>query len=108
MIKYPGGDMAFWTVLFIIAGSLVSYLAFAAGNVGLGVMFALLPVGCALIWLDVRPAKWLVAAYLSFAVVGAIALLVVKGFDTKIAVQGGLAAWGAFTFATWKGGPRSE
>lgn len=58
MLKNPGSEIAFWSILFILAGTLVSYTAFADGKTGLGLLFAMLPVGCALIWLDVRPAKW--------------------------------------------------
>jgi len=108
MIKYPGGEIAFWSILFILAGTLVSYLSFADGNVAMGVVFAMLPVGCALIWLDVRPAKWLVVAYLSIATLGAIALLFKNGFTTSLAIRGALAAWGAVQFAIWDGGPNSD
>jgi hypothetical protein len=108
MIKYPGGDIAFWSILFILAGSFVSYTSFAAGNTGMGAVFAMLPVGCALIWLDVRPAKWLVVAYLGIATLGAVAMLFANGFTTSLAVRGALAAYGAFQFATWDGGPNSD
>lgn len=108
MIKYPGGEIAFWSILFVLAGTYVSYSTFAEGKTGLGFMFSLLPVGCALIWLDVRPAKWLVVVYLSIATLGAIAMLFLKGFDTSVASRACLAALGAYEFAAWNGGPSSE
>ena len=46
MIKYPGGEIAFWSILFIVAGAFVSYTTFAAGKIGLGFVFAMMPVGC--------------------------------------------------------------
>jgi hypothetical protein len=108
MIKYPGGEIAFWSILFFVAGAFVSYTTFADGKIGLGCMFAMLPVGCALIWLDMRPAKWLVVTYLGIATFGAIAMLFANGFTTSLAIRGALAAYGAFQFAIWDGGPNSD
>ena len=108
MIKNPGGEIAFWSILFFVAGTFVSYTTFAVGKIGLGCVFAMLPVGCALIWLDVRPAKWLVVTYLGIAAFGAIAMLFANGFTTSLAIRGALAAYGAFQFAIWDGGPISD
>jgi len=106
MIKYPGGEIAFWTILFILAGSYVSYETFMAGKTGLAIVFAMLPVGCALIWLDVRQAKWLVVAYLAMAALGALIFIFTKGFSPSVAIRGILASFGAFEFAVWNGNPK--
>jgi hypothetical protein len=106
MIKYPGGEIAFWTVLFMLAGTYVSYDAFMAGKTGLGIVFAMMPVGCALIWLGVRQAKWLVVVYLAIATLGALILIFSKGFSWSLAIRGIAAAYGAFEFAVWNGNPK--
>ena len=108
MIKYPGGDIAFWSILFIVAGGVVSGMSFSNGEVVFGVLFAVLPVSCILIWLDVRPAKWLVVAYLCIALVGIAATFAQDGFMWKTLFQGLAALSGAISFATWNGGPNSD
>ena len=107
MIKYPGGDLALWTLLFLVAGTFVTYDSFASGKTGMGFVFATLPVGCALIWLDVREAKWLVVAYLALATFGAIIALSSQGFSWSMALRGSLAALGVFEFARWDGNPEA-
>ena len=108
MIKYPGGEMAFWSILFILAGSFVSGLSFSNGQVVLGSLFAVLPIGCILIWFDVRSAKWLVVAYLSLAVLACTFMLFQDGFKWGTLFRGLTALIGAITFATWNGGPNSD
>lgn len=108
MIKYPGGDIAFWSLLFITAGGFVSYDAFANAKPLMGSIFAALPIGCVLIWFDIRSAKWLIVAYLSFAVFAVVAMLIVHGFNISRALRGLCAAIGAIQFATWNGGPSSD
>ena len=107
-MKNPGGEIAIWSLLWILAGSFITYTTFAAGKTGLGVVFALLPIGCALIWFDVRPAKWLVVAYLGIATVGALGMMVANGFSLSLLARGGVAAYSAFIFARWNGGPNAD
>jgi hypothetical protein len=108
MIKYPGGDIAFWSLLFIAAGGFVTYDEFANGTALLGSIFAILPIGCILIWFDVRSAKWLVVGYMTIAFLSVLFLLFVQGFDVSRVIRGISAAIGAVEFATWNGGPKSD
>ena len=108
MLKNPGGDVAYWSILWIIAGSYVAYTTFAAGRTGMGFVFAMLPVGCALIWLDIREAKWLVVAYLGIAFLGAILITLTQGFTWYLLLRGALAGYTAVAFAKWDGGPNSS
>ena len=93
--------------MLMAAGCYVSYDAFAAGKTGLGFVFAMLPLGCALMWLDVREAKWLVVVYLGIATFGAGALMIVNGFSWSLAIRGIIAACGAYQFASWNGNPNA-
>lgn len=108
MIKNPGGEIAFWSVLFILAGIFVSYTSFAAGEIGLGIVFAMLPVGCVLIWLDIRAAKWLVAFYFGIAALGATGMLFANGFTWSLLIRAAMAAYWAVQFVRWNGKPDSE
>ena len=108
MIKYPGGEVAFWTLLWIFAGSFVSYLSFQAEKTSLGVLFAMLPVASALLWLDVRQAKWLIIAYCALATVGGIVMLFAKGFELRIATQISGAIYSIVLLLRWDGGPNAD
>ena len=105
MIKNPGGNITFWTILYLIAGTYITYGNFAEGKTGMGFVFAMLPVGCALIWLDIREAKWLVVVYLGIATLGAVAALMSIGWNLRIALQGATAVYSAFEFVQWNGNP---
>ncbi|TWT81717.1 hypothetical protein CA13_31700 [Planctomycetes bacterium CA13] len=107
MIKYPGGTIAFWSVVYILVATPLAYSKFADGKFGLGFLVATLPIGCALIWFRVRPVKWLVATYLGLAALRAIALLFTDGLDLEPALGAALGAYTAFQFAVWDGGPSS-
>jgi hypothetical protein len=108
MIKYPGGEVALWTILWIVAGSFVSYTSFQAGRTGLGVIFAVLPLASALLWFDIRPAKWLIVAYCAFAILGGILMFLAKGFELRIAVQLAAAVYSIVLLVRWNGGPNAR
>ena len=57
MIKYPGGEIAFWSIVFLVVMAPLTYDLFAAGKILVGCIGTILPVGCVLIWFDIRPAK---------------------------------------------------
>ena len=107
MIKNPGSDIAFWTILFMLSGVFVSYTSFAEGKTFLGLVFGALPMSCVLIWLDIRPAKWIVSGYFLVAMIGSIFVLSSKGFSWNILFRGCLAGYIACLFAKWNGGPNS-
>ena len=88
MIRYPGGEVALWSILWILAGSFVSYMSFNEGKTAVACVFAIMPLGCLLMWLDIRPAKWLVVFYLSIATPGAIRMTA-----TKLVLARGSDAW---------------
>jgi hypothetical protein len=108
MIKYPGGEVAFWTVLWTLAGSFVSYTSFEAGKTGLSVVFAVLPLASALLWLDIRQAKWLIIAYCAFATLGGIVMLFAKGVELRIVGQLVGAVYSIALLLRWNGGPNAE
>ena len=104
MIKNPGGEVAFLTVLGILAGSFLAYTSFQAGKTGLGVVFAVLPVASALLWLDIRQAKWLIIAYCALATLGGILALFAKGLELRIAGQMVAAIYSIVLLLRWDGG----
>ena len=108
MIKYPGGEVAVWTILWILAGSFVSYTSFQSGKTGLGIIFAVLPVASALLWLDVRQAKWLIIAYCAFATLGGISMLFARGFELRIASHLVGAVYSIVLLLRWTGGPNTD
>ena len=108
MIKYPGGTIAFWSVVFIVVATPLAYTKFADGKIGFGFLVATLPIGCALIWLGVRPAKWLVATYLGFAALRAVAMLFTDGVTLEPALGAALGVYTAFQFAVWDGCPIAD
>ena len=108
MIKYPGGEVAFWTVLWMLAGSFLAYFTFQAGKTGLGVVYATLPVASALLWLDIREAKWLIIAYCAFATLGGILLLYANGFEMRIVGQLVGAIYSIVLLLRWNGGPNAD
>jgi hypothetical protein len=107
MIKSPGPGLTLYTLLLMAAGCYVAYDAFAVGKTGLGFVFAMLPLGCALMWLDIREAKWLVVVYLGIATLGAGVMMLANGFSWSLAIRGIIAGCGAYQFATWNGNPNA-
>lgn len=108
MLKSPGGEVAFWSILWILAGTFLVYSHLSQGQIALGMLYVMLPIGCALIWLDIRPAKWLVVVYLSLAVLGVGMSLAGKGLSWSVLAKGGFAAYTLILFATWNGNPKHE
>lgn len=108
MIKFPGTEMAIWTVLWMLAGSYVSIDAFMAGSYGSAFLFSVLPIGCALIWLDIREGKWLMIAYFVFAVLGGLAIAVTRGPTLIATLRTLIAAYCIYITAIWNGGPNSD
>lgn len=108
MLKSPGGEVAFWSILWIFAGTFLVYSYLSQGQFAWEIFYVMLPIGCGLIWLDIRPAKWLVVTYLSLAVLGAVISLASKGFSWSVLAKGGFAAYTAILFATWIGNPKHE
>ena len=108
MVRNPGGEVALWSILMILAGSYVSYTAFMEGKTALACVFAMMPVGCLLMWLNVRPAKWLVVFYLGIATFGAISMTAKNGISLPIPARGVAAAYFAIIFAKWKGSPSAR
>lgn len=107
MIKYPGGDIAWWTLLFMLAGTYLSYDAFSRGNMVLASVFGILPMACVLIWLDIRAAKWFLVAYLAFVSVGLILMMTIREFQWRTFLKALTSAYGAYEFATWNGNPNA-
>src|SRR5690242_17088805 len=107
-MKYPGNEVAIWTILWAIAGAVVAFTSFRSGSVGLGVVFAVLPIACALIWFDIGGAKWVIVGYFSIAAIGAITLLFTRGFTWIAGMRIIMAMYFAFTMARWQGGPSDE
>ena len=103
MIKYPGGEIAFWSIVFLVVMAPLTYDLFAAGKILVGCIGTILPVGCVLIWFDIRPAKWLAAGYLACSGLGAIWLLISQGWSLQLALCTALAAYTAYQFAIWDG-----
>jgi hypothetical protein len=108
MIKYPGGEVAFWTILWIVAGGYVSYTYFQDGQTIVGSMIGVLPVASVLIWLDVRQAKWIIIAYFSMALVAGIWKSMTTELEFKIVRQMVLACFSIFALVRWHGGPNAD
>jgi hypothetical protein len=105
MIRYPGGEVAFWTTLWMLAGGYISYTFFQAGEMALGVVFAVLPIASLLIWFDVRQAKWLIIAYCGLGTTGGCVLLITKGIQMRIVGQMVGAIYTIVLLWRWNGGP---
>jgi len=108
MIKYPGGEIAFWSVTFLVVAGVGTYGLFADGKPLFGCLGAILPVGCALVWFGVRQAKWLVAGYLGCSAAAAFWMLIYQGWRIELALVVALAAYVAYMFAKWDGRPDSD
>lgn len=103
MFKSPGGLVAFWSVVLILAGGYVAYDSFSQGKMLLGWIFLIPVVGGILMWLDVRMGKWLVAGYLAFVTFGVAMRLSSVDLDVSLIARGLMAGYGAYLFAKWDG-----
>lgn len=103
MIKYPGGAIAFWSIVFILVATPLAYAKFVDGKIGVGLLAITLPLACTLIWLNVRQAKWLVVAYLGLSTLGAIVMMFTNGRTLELALVTALGAYTSFRFAVWDG-----
>lgn len=108
MIKYPGGEVAIWTVIWILAGSVVSYTSFQDGKISLSIIFAIPAVAAALLWFDIRAAKWVIMGYYGFVLLGVIVRLFEGGFELRTAVRTLLPVYTIFLLARWDGGPHAK
>lgn len=108
MIKNPGGEVALWSVLWILAGLFLSYMSLQAGKTGLCVMYAILAVASVLLWLDIRQAKWLIIVYFAFATFGGIVALSTIGLDLRLAGQMFAAIYSIVLLWRWDGGPNAD
>jgi hypothetical protein len=107
-MKNPGGEVAVWTVLWMIAGTFVAFVTLREGNIALGLIFATLPVACALIWFDIRAAKWIIVTYLGIAVLGGLAALFTRGFTVLLVIRIIVAAYFVSVMLRWQGGPDAK
>lgn len=107
MMKYPGAEIAFWSLAFICVATAGTYNLVADGKILFGCIGAILPVGCVLVWFDIRSAKWLVAGYLACSGLAACWMLVSQGWRLELALIVGLAAYVAYRFAAWDGRPEA-
>jgi len=108
MIKNPGGEVAVWSVLWILFGSLLCYTSFQVGDTGMGVIFGMVAVAWVLLWLDMRQAKWLIIAYCAFATFGGILALLARGIELRIASQLFGVIYTMVLLLRWDGGPDAD
>lgn len=105
-MKYPGHEMAFWSLLFFVACAVVGTTSFLAGKMGMGVLMVLPAIGCALLWFDVREAKWMVVAFLCLTLLAGTVALFAKDFSWRILLRLAGQIYITYFFATWDGNPK--
>lgn len=78
--KYPGGGLAWLTLLWFVVGCLLAYHCYAADRYWLGGLFACLAISCALVWFDVRFIYKPLVAFWVLAIAAGLRMIVAKGF----------------------------
>jgi hypothetical protein len=107
-MKYPGAEVAVWTILWMIAGSVVAFMTFQEGRTTLALIFAALPIACALIWFDIRAAKWIIVAYFGIAALGGVIALFTGNFSWLLLLRVIVAAYFITMMVRWQGGPNAK
>jgi hypothetical protein len=107
-MKSPGGELAVWTVLWAAAGAFLACLAFRDGKPGLAVVYAILTVASACLWLDIRQAKWVMIAYCAVGTLGGLVLLVARGLELRVAAQLLVGIYSIYLLVRWNGAPPDD
>ena len=107
MIKNPGGEVAFWSVLLVIAGATVTYQTFADGKTVLGFIFLLPALAAASLWFGVRWTKWILVAYFAVVCLGGLVQLA-QAFSWYRIGKLFVAGYTIQMFARWNGPPQDD
>jgi hypothetical protein len=99
--KYPGGHLAWLTLLWLVVGSLVAYHCYASGRDWLGGLFTCLAISCGLVWFDVRFIYKPLAAFWLLAMACGVLMMMLEGFTLRRAWQILLAGYTIYALREW-------
>ena len=104
-MKGPGGELAVWTVLWAVAGVILSCLAIRDGRPGFVVVYGALTVASACLWFGVRYAGWILVAYHVLASLGGLYLLATHGPTLRVALQLLVEVYSVYLLLCWHVAP---
>jgi hypothetical protein len=100
-MKRPEGELAFWTVLWTVAGIVLSYAAFHHGQHGFAIIYAALALAAISLLCGIREIKWVLIGYFGIAFIGSLVDFFALGIELRTVGHLLIAAYSLYLLLSW-------